>query len=113
MPDPIYLSKPHLDAFEPISLLSNADATGAWVLIEHGGIYIWSVAGTFGSTTATLQSRGPDGTTAITGSDNAGTAIELTDAGDRSFFIPRNTYVRTKLSGGTPSGMYATLKKAF
>ena len=82
-------------------LLSNASATGS--AAQWGGGYgVFTVAGTFGGATITLQFLGPDGTTWTT----MGTETTLTAAGGGMFAYPPGQ-IRAAVSGGPPSGMYA------
>lgn len=84
-----------------MQLLSNASATGSstqW----PGGPGIFTVAGTFGGATVTLQFMGPDSTTWIA----MGTDTTLTAAGGALFtFCPGR--IRAAVSGGAPSGLFA------
>lgn len=87
---------------EAVTLLSNAAATGAssyW----RGGRGMFAAAGTFNGATVKLQFLGPDGSTWI----DAGTNTTLTAAGGGIFDIPPSQ-IRGAVSGGPPSGMYAT-----
>lgn len=83
-------------------LLNNASATGAaaqW----PGGAGMVDVVGTFGGATVTLQFLGPDGATWITvGADSTFTA-----AGG-ALFMMRAGKLRMAVSGGAPSGLYAS-----
>lgn len=84
-----------------VVLLSNESATGGskpW----PGGRGTFSVAGTFGGATATLEMLGPDGATWFA----VGTDTTKTQAGAGNFDLPP-CLLRVALTGGTPSGMYA------
>lgn len=83
-------------------LLSNKAATGDWHR-WHGGIGVFAVAGTFGGATVSLEFLGPDGTTAIA----MGTDTTLTAAGGAQFSFPGGQ-IRASVTGGAPSGLYAT-----
>lgn len=86
-------------------LISNGAATGAqqqW----PGGIAVFSVIGTFAGATVNLQMVGPDGSTLIT----AGTNTTLTAAGAGVAYLPPCT-VQATVTGGPPSGIYATLAR--
>lgn len=83
-------------------LLSNASATGTakqW----PGGRGTFSVAGTFGGATVSLELLGPDGSTWIA----AGTDTTKTAAGAGNFDLPPGQ-IRASVTGGAPSGLYAT-----
>ena len=82
-------------------LLSNASATGDWK-DWGGGSGVFTVVGTFGGATVTLQFQGPDGSTAVAmGSDTT-----LTAAGGGVCVYPPGR-IRAAVTGGTPSGLYA------
>lgn len=86
-----------------LDLLSNASATGsaqAW----PGGCGSFFAAGTFGGATVTLQVLGPDGSTYLAVGDLA----TLTSAGGCNFLLAPCT-LRVAVTGGTPSGLYATV----
>lgn len=80
-------------------LLSNASATGSAVQ-WGGGRGVFSVVGTFGGATITLQYMGPDGATYIPAAAGA------TAAGVTAFELPPGL-IRAAVSGGPPSGIYA------
>jgi hypothetical protein len=87
---------------ETLQLLSNATATGVkkyW----PGGRGVFMAAGTFSGSTVKLQFLGPDGSTLI----DAGTNTTLTSAGAGIFDLPP-CQIQATVSGGPPSGMYAT-----
>ena len=81
------------------TLLSDASATGSpaqW----GGGRGVFSLAGTVGGATITLQYMGPDGSTYLTG------ATALTAVGLVAFELPPGL-IRALVAGGAPSGLYA------
>jgi hypothetical protein len=80
-------------------LLSNASATGTGTT-WGGGRGVFSLAGTVGGATITLQYLGPDGTTWLTG------ATALTAIGLIAFELPPGQ-IRAAVSGGAPAGLYA------
>ena len=85
-----------------IDLISNGSATGvaqSW----PGGRGSFAVAGTFGGTTVSLQLLGPDGATWT----DVGPDVTLTAAGVGNFELPPSD-IRAAVTGGTPSGLYAT-----
>lgn len=84
-----------------LELLSNASATGS-SMYWPGGTGTFSVVGTFGGATVTLQFLGPDGTTWV----NAGADTTLTAAGGANFTLASGN-IRVSVSGGTPSALYA------
>jgi hypothetical protein len=87
------------------TLLSNASATGSPV-VWGGGLGIFDCAGTFGGATVTLQFLGPDGSTWIAmGSDTT-----LSAAGG-ALFTFRPGKIRAAVSGGAPSGLFATAEQ--
>ena len=83
-------------------LLSNAGATGNAVSWAGGKAHFVLVAVAGGGTTA-LQLLGPDGTTwvGVTGASSATSVSVPLD-------LPAGQY-RAFVSGGTPSGIYASL----
>lgn len=86
-------------------LLSNASATGSWAQWD-GGVGVFSIVGTFGGATVTLQFLGPDGSTAVT----VGSDTTLTAAGGGGFILPP-ARIRASVAGGPPSGLYAQAEK--
>lgn len=83
-------------------LLTNASQTGTrfqWA----GGQGLFAAAGIFGGATVSLQFLGPDGQTLIT----AGTNTTLTSSGGGIFYLPP-CQIQATVTGGTPSGLYAT-----
>lgn len=93
-------------ATAPVVLLSAASATGAGGAGLDGGRYVWAAAGTFGGATLQLQNLGPDGATWL---DVTGAA--LTAAGQQAVDVGAGESLRVKVTGGAPSGLYATLAK--
>lgn len=89
-----------------VTLLSNASASSGWV-DWPGGLAVFSVAGTFGGCTVTLNILGPDGSTAIPASATQGI---FTAAGSGQLNLPPGQ-VQAQVSGGAPSGLYATLAR--
>lgn len=87
-----------------LSLLSNAAATGATVVVTAGGSYSFAVLGTFSGATVALQIMGPDGATWITIPNSGQTA-----AGVVTVDIPTGASVRASVTGGPPTGIYASL----
>jgi hypothetical protein len=82
-------------------LLTNAAATGngtTW----GGGRGVFTLAGTVGGATITLQYLGPDGSTWLA----AGAATTLTAVGLGVFELPPGQ-IRAAVSGGAPAGLYA------
>lgn len=87
------------------TLLSNAAATGSaqgW----KGGRGVFTLAGTVGGATITLQYLGPDGATWLT----AAAATTLTAVGVASFELPPGQ-IRAAVTGGAPSGLYAQAER--
>jgi hypothetical protein len=89
-----------------INLLSNADATGAQVILGIGGVYQFTAAGTFGGATVSLQILGPDAVTWF----NAGTDAVLTAAGGCIVELGNDSVVRAAVTGGSPSGLFSRLR---
>lgn len=83
-------------------LLTSAGATGSAVSWSGGKAHFVLVAGSGGGTTA-LQLLGPDGVTwvGVTGASSAASVSVPLD-------LPAGQY-RAFVSGGTPSGIYASL----
>jgi hypothetical protein len=74
----------------------------------YGGDYVWSVQGTFGGASVQLQSLGPDGATY----QNIGAAKTAPDTnGGTGVGLGSNATVRATVTGGTPSGIYASLSR--
>lgn len=96
------------------NLLSNASATGGYVRWE-GGVGVLTVAGTFGGAVATLEYLGPDNTTALPvtamADDGTQTTVSLAAAGMIGFMLPPGQ-IRCTLTGGAPSGIYATAARS-
>jgi hypothetical protein len=88
-----------------IDLLINASATGVPVLV-NGGRRVFSVVGTFGGATVTLQWQDQDTGTWVDVPNAAFTApgTAAVDVGERST-------VRANVTGGAPSGLYAKLSR--
>jgi hypothetical protein len=87
-----------------LTLLSNTAVSGSPVIVSTGGSYMYGISGTFGGVSSKLQMLGPDGTTYV---DVPTTT--LTAAGYVKVDIPAGATVKSVLTGGTPSAMYATL----
>lgn len=85
-----------------MDLLSNASATGARV-IWSGGPGIFKAAGTFGGATVSLEYLAPDSTTWVA----MGADTTLTAAGGGQFTSDPGP-IRASVTGGAPSGLYAT-----
>ncbi|MEY2875308.1 MAG: hypothetical protein RLZZ373_2679 [Pseudomonadota bacterium] len=81
------------------TLLNNEAATGSAVQWD-GGRGVFSLAGTVGGATITLQYLGPDATTYLTA------ATALTAVGLVAFELPPGR-IRALVAGGSPSGLYA------
>ena len=87
------------------TLLSNAAATGSGVR-WHGGRGVFSVpVGTFGGTTVDLQ-WSLDNTNWLAVDKSGDTYVTFTAAGAGLFELPR-CFVRARVTGGSPSGLYA------
>jgi len=91
---------------ETLTLISNNVAAAAQS--AYGGDYVFSVQGTFGGASVQLQALGPDGATYM----NIGAAKTAPDTtGGTGVGIGSNATVRATITGGTPSGLYATLSR--
>lgn len=86
-------------------LLSNASTTGSAV-IWPGGIGMFAVAGTFGGATVALQFRAPDSSSWI----NAGSETTM-DTNGGALFTMAPGQIRASVTGGAPSGLYASANK--
>jgi len=89
-------------AKKAIELLNNISATGAgsWQRYQ-GGVSVLVVFGTTFPTTATLEYKGKDGSTAIViNTPTANSVVELN--------LPQGEY-RFNLVGGSPAAFYADL----
>lgn len=84
------------------ALLSAASTTGPTVPGLAGGAYVLAAAGTFGGATVKLQALGPD---AATWMDVA----SLSAPGSTGVVVGEGASVRAAVSGGSPSGLYASL----
>jgi len=92
-------------AVRPLTLLSNATATGSPVRWPGGrGTFI--VDGTFASGTVTLSVISPDGSSYV----SVGADAALTAEGVVNFDLPP-TLIKAVVSGGSPSALYATAAK--
>ena len=99
----------------PVTVISGASKQEAFTLISnntpaaaqavYGGDYIFSVVGTFGGASVQLQALGPDGTTYI----NIGTPV--TASGTSGVRIGSYGVMRATVTGGTPSGISASLSR--
>lgn len=90
------------------TLLSNASATGSAVAIK-GGEYIFTVEGTAGGTTASLQIQTPNGTwTDVTVFAGSGVKSTTLPYSQTLIDLPSGN-VRCALTGGTPAAIYAYL----
>ncbi|MGH8220892.1 MAG: hypothetical protein ACREUT_20345 [Steroidobacteraceae bacterium] len=87
-----------------VQLLKDAAATGNG-LDWPGGRALFSVLGTFGGATVTLQYLGPDDVTWV----EVATAAALTAAGNVLVDVPAGL-VRAAVTSGPPSGLYADLR---
>ena len=88
-----------------MQLLNNAAATGsgtAWT----GGTGVFAASGTFNGATVKLQFLGPDGSTWI----DVGTDTNLAAAGGALFILPA-VQIRAAITGGPPSGMFASAEQ--
>lgn len=93
-----------------VVLLSNGSTTSSgkqW----PGGKGVMSVAGTFGGAAVTMQYLGPNGSTWLDvkalAPDGTQTTVSLSAAGSIGFMLPP-TQIRAVVTGGTPSGLYAS-----
>lgn len=89
-----------------LELITNGTATGSAVHWP-GGEGTFSVVGTFSGATIKLQYLGPDGSTWM----DAGADATLTAAGGCNFTLASGS-IRASVSGGPPSGVYATATEA-
>jgi hypothetical protein len=87
------------------SLIFNGTASSA-LFDCPGGLMVFAAAGTFGGATVSLQFLGPDGVTLIT----AGAQTTLTSAGAGVAYLPP-CMVQATVTGGPPSGMYASIAR--
>lgn len=91
---------------ETLTLITNN--TPAAAQSAYGGDYVWSVQGTFNGASVQLQSLGPDGTTYM----NIGAAKTAADTtGGTGVGLGSNATVRAVITGGPPTGIYATLSR--
>ena len=87
-----------------LPLIVNAAVTGPAVPITRGGTYSFSCLGTFSTATVALQILGPDGATYI-----AIPNASFTAAGVMSVDLPAGSTVKAVVTGGPPTGIYASL----
>ena len=86
---------------------SNVGGTSTGPLVDcPGGMCVFAVAGTFNGATITLQVLGPDGVTLLT----AGVATTLTAPGMGVVYLPP-CQVQATVTGGPPSGIFASLAR--
>lgn len=88
-----------------VALINNAAATGADTKIGQGGLYAFSVVGTFSGASIKLQLKAGDGATWVDIPDTTFTA-----AGVVGVYIPAGANVRAVVTGGPPSGIYAHIQ---
>lgn len=87
-----------------IPLLTNASATPSTYTQVDGGTYIAVAEGTFGGAALALTYLSSDGSTERTASAlTVGTPVTVT-VGDA-------THMRVTVTGGSPSALYATMKR--
>ena len=86
-----------------LDLLSNASATGSDLWWE-GGRGTMFLDGTLGGATVTLEALHPATGTALV----VGTEVTFTAVGLANFELPP-CKLRAVVSGGSPSGLYATI----
>lgn len=76
-----------------------------------GGKGVCTVTGTFGSTSATLEYLGPNGSSwipvAVLADDGTQTTVALAANGSIGFMLPP-CRIRLTLTGGTPSALYGS-----
>ena len=84
------------------NLIDNGSTSGKGVEFLRG-VYAFASVGTFGGTTVTLERKMADDSWLSVGSD-----VELTAPGQAKATIPTGTY-RAGVSGGSPSGLFASL----
>lgn len=85
------------------TLLSNASATGSAASVR-GGLHAFAVDGTFSGATVKLQLLSPDGVSFIDVPD-----ASFTVEGVIGVELPGGSTVKAVITGGPPSGIYATL----
>lgn len=85
-------------------LISNAAVTGPATVLQQGGLYSFNVVGTFGGATVKLQILGPDDSTYV----DIPTASH-TAAGVIGVYLPAGGNVKAVITGGPPTGIYASL----
>lgn len=91
---------------ETLTLIANNVAAAPQS--AYGGDYVWSVQGTFNGASVQLQSLGPDGMTY----QNIGAPKTAPDStGGTGVGLGSNATVRAVITGGTPTGLYATLSR--
>lgn len=86
-----------------LSMLDNDTDSSAW-MGWPGGVGTFAVVGTFGGATVSLQMLGPDGSTPLAVGDNT----TLTANGAANFEMGAGQ-IRALVSGGSPTGLYATV----
>lgn len=91
---------------ETLNLINNNVA--AQPQTAFGGDYIWSVVGTFAGASVQLQALGPDGAT-YQSIGAAKTAPDTT--GGTGVGLGTNATVRATVTGGSPTGLFATLSR--
>lgn len=90
------------------TLASNASiasgAGGDAITGVKAGSYIWSLTGTFGGATISLEALGPDGVTYV-----SVTGASLTANGEKGVVIGENATLRLKSTGAASSALYSSL----
>lgn len=83
------------------ALLTNASTTGPSTVVA-GSNYLLSLSGTFGGASVAITATTPGGTTTLATYTSAPTSPVC-------FAIAAGTTIQATVTGGTPSGLYATL----
>ena len=86
-----------------IDMIENGAASSN-EFIWPGGIGSFMVVGTWGGATISLQYKAPDGSTFV----DVGTDTTLTANGGGNFELP-SCVIKATVSGGPPSGVYASV----
>lgn len=93
-----------------VELLSNVSVTGAGAVASWpGGIGVFSIGGTFGGTSVTLEFRLPDGSWGpfqTLATDGTRTTVAMTTSGGFQFALPCGQ-IRANVTGGVPVGLFA------
>lgn len=94
-----------------VLVATNRNGTGSSTQVGWpGGRGLLTVEGTFGASTLTFEHQSKQTSNWITAISPTGAAISMTAGGDALFELP-DCQVRITMTGGAPTGIYATISR--